>query len=320
MYKLFLFKFLPLVLALGLGVAPMFAQNQTTERAKNRAKYRTNQRVDQKIDQGVDRALDKVEGLFRRKNRSSAESPTAEPSTSESQQGDNTDEESMQELPVGGIFGGLRSKDFEPFENPVAMSFVMDVSVTNKRGKTDEMQINCTFDTWQTGMQTSTDDGEMRLILDNKEGYLTVITKDQDGELTAMRMQQRAYDLSDVEPDPDNYTVRATGNTRKIDGYQCSEYIIEHEDGTTTSWVTKDLDIDYADFVRAMASQASASRQKILSGQPNYGYEGFPILSTTVSKDGKETTIMHIKDILIGDQIDRSIFDIEGVKVTNLGF
>ena len=136
----------------------------------------------------------------------------------------------------------------------------------------------------------------MRLLLDNKEGYVTIVSEDEEGEATAMKMRQRSYDYSEIEPEESSYTMRATGRTRVINGYLCSEYIIEHEGGTTTTWLTKDLDLDYEDFVRAMASQASATRSNMSSGQQAFPYEGFPIETTTVSSNGKESTTMLVKD------------------------
>jgi len=286
---------------------------QTGDRVKNRAENRANQRVDQKVDQAVDRTVDKIEGLFRKKKNT--EDPNQEEVPGEA---DNTSEAETAEMPGGGIFGGANTNGkFEPYENPVPMSFSMDVTSTNSRGKEDQAIIHLTLDTRATGMVMESEDGNARVLFDNQDGFMTVISENK-GELQGFRMRQPQMDYTKAIPEEGEYTITATGNSRVIDGYNCQEYLIESEDGTTHSWVTTELDVDMAAMARAMTAQARQTKKS--GGQQFYNIEGFPIESTTVSKNGKETTVSHFYNVKIGADIDKSVFDTSGVTITSLGF
>jgi hypothetical protein len=286
---------------------------QTGDRVKNRAENRANQRVDQKVDQAVDRTVDKIEGLFRKKKNT--DDPNQEEVPGEA---GSTSEAETAEMPSGGIFGGANGNGkFEPYENPVPMSLSMEVTSTNSRGKEDQAIIHFTFDTWATGMTMVSEDGNARVLFDNQDGFMTVISESK-GELQGFRMRQPQMDYTKAIPEESEYTITATGNSRVIDGYNCQEYLIESEDATTNSWVTTELDVDMAAMARAMTAQARQAKKS--GGQKFYNLKGFPIESTSVSKNGKETTISHFYNVKIGGDIDKSVFDTSGVTITSLGF
>jgi len=295
----------------------LLGQTNGKEGAKDRVENRTNQRIDQRIDQGVDRTLDKIEGLFRRKkDRSNQEENTPEDSSDivEYDEEEMSEEEEKQasdflaSLNIGG--------KFEPFENLMKMNITMDVSTVNRKGKTDNVTIEYTLDTWATAIVMTSEENKVRLLMDNKEGYQTIITEEK-GEIQAMRMRQMAYDISDFTPEESEFTVTETGKTRTIDGYHCREYLIEHEDGNTNSWVTSDIDIDMMGVRKALASQA---KNRKIPTQNYFEIEGFPVEATTVSANGKETTTIHFHTIKTGADTNLDVFDTTGIEVMSIGF
>ena len=145
------------------------------------------------------------------------------------------------------------------------------------------------------------------------------LIEEQEGQEQAMKMRQRGMDMASVQPSDDEYTITDLGNTRVIDGYNCREYLIEHEDGTTNTWMTTDLDIQLETLARAFASQSGSDQNQQMQ-QRFYDIDGFPIEATTVSKNGKETTYMRYSNILLGEHIDRSVFNTEGIEIMDLGF
>lgn len=303
---------------LGMCLALVFvttvAQAQVTDRAKNRAENRANQRVDQKVDQAVDKAADKLESLFKKKQETTPE-PTDDTSGAES----TTDEASQEQAApsMGKILGGLgMGGKFEPYQNEVLMNMSMDITTANARGKEDKMTMHLTLDTWATGINAVTEDGQNRILLDNKEGSMTVITTSKDGT-QGFKMRQPVFEDTALEPDDTDVKITDLGNTRTIDGYKCREYLIEHEEGTSNAWLTKDLDIDPTIMARAFATQARQAKQKNTMNFQKM--EGFPIEVTTVSKNGKDTTVAHYYNIKIGN-IDKSVFDTSGVEIMSLGF
>ncbi|MEZ4986713.1 MAG: DUF4412 domain-containing protein [Saprospiraceae bacterium] len=216
--------------------------------------------------------------------------------------------------PFGGIsFGG----EFEPYQNEVLLSMSIDITNTNARGKEDKATVHYTLDTWQTGLRMEAEEAQTRIILDNEKGYMTVVTASKDQAPTGMRMRQRSFKTEDAVMDETEMTVTETGRTRVIDGYNCREYKIEHEHGTTHSWITNDLDLDPMVMAKAFAAQAGQGKK---GGPAMYDIAGFPIESTTVSKNGKDTSLVHFYNIRLGDDRDMSVFDLSGIEVMNMGF
>lgn len=295
-----------LLMCLALALTTTIAHAQVTEPSKDRADNRTNQ---QKVDQTLDKAADKLESLFKKKSQSTTE-PTEEQANPEAP----TEEQSAPNM--GGIFGSLgMGGKFEPYQNEVQMNMSIDITTTNARSKSDKMTMHITLDTWATGINAITDDGQSRILLDNKEGYMTVITTNEDGT-QGFKMRQPVFNADEMAQDDAAFKVTDLGNIRTIDGYKCREYLIEHEEGTTNIWLTKDLDLDPDVMFRALAAQAKQARQKnTLAFQQ---LQGFPIEATTVSKNGKDTTLAHYYNIKLGN-IDKSVFDTSGVEIMNMG-
>lgn len=306
-----------LLMCLALALTTTIAHAQVTDRAKNRAEDRANQRVDQKVDQAVDKAAEKLESLFKKKSQS-----TTEPAEEQIEQTNPsaTPDESTEQQPapnMGGIFSSLgMGGKFEPYQNEVLMNMSMDITTTNARGKSDKMTMHMTLDTWATGINAVTEDSQSRILLDNKEGQMTVITTTKDGT-QGFKMRQPVIEDTELAAEEATFKVTDLGNTRTIDGYKCREYLIEHEEGTTNIWLTKDLDIDPTVMARALAAQAKQARQK--NTMTFQKMEGFPIEATTVSKNGKDTTFAHYYNIKLGN-IDKSVFDTSGIEIMNLGF
>lgn len=283
------------------------------ERIKNRAENRANQRVDQKVDQAVDKAAGAIEGLFRRKGKNSNNE------TEPTETGDQPEEtSSTAESEQGGILSRLsNNREFEPYENPILMNLSADITTIDKRGKENKVTVHYTFDTWATGMKLVSEEGTARILLNNQEGDMTIISEN-DGETQGMKMRQPSINYEELMPDQSEYTITPLDNFREIDGYNCREHLIEHEEGTTNAWITTDIDIDPEVIMRAMASQMR--QKKNSSSQQLFNIPGLPIESTTVSANGKETVIARYYDLKFGDDIDKSIFDTSGVNIVNMGF
>ena len=281
------------------------------ERVKNRAENKANQRVDQKVDQAVDKAADAIEGLFRRKKKDEPETPTEEGEVLE----DSTPDANTSEGGFSGInFGG----EFESYQNPIKMNMSMDMVSTNKRGQVQNLTMHYTFDTWATGMEMISEDGTTRILMDNKEGKMTMITED-DGKTQGILMRQPRVDYGDFVPDESEFTITDLGNTKVIYGYNCKEYLIEHEEGTTNAWLTTDLEVDRDAIMRAMSAQMRQKRNSNFSTSV-FAVEGFPIESTTVSENGKETVKMTYYNLKFGDDVNMDVFDTSGIEILNMGF
>ncbi len=318
-----------LILLLALCTCTMgFSQTRAEKRAKNRA----NQNVDRKIDQSVDKAFNKIEGLFKKKKKKKKEeTKTTDTKTSEDQTDEQKEAEAevqSQEM-VSNILKrmGGNNEPWEPIKNEYLFSFDADVTITDKKNKVEKSHIQYVFDTWHTGMIYTLEDGNVvQMVMDNQEGSITMVM-DEDGKKQGVKMRQPnvKYDESDFDhPDADEITMKKTGRTKTTEGgYFAHEYEMTSPDGTGTVWVTKDIPMDLMFAMQSALARSSKGNQKKRQQTPtfnNFGVEGFPVENHFVNKDGKEKVDMVMKNIKMGDKIDKTALDTKGIKVMDMGF
>lgn len=201
-------------------------------------------------------------------------------------------------------------------KNEQPISFVMEIEEFKKGKSKGKSLVKMTLDNWKTAIQTSDAAGESTalMIFDNKKGTVLTIT-DADGERSGVEIKQPKVRVRGGSAD--DYEVNRTGETKTIDGAVCEKYIITHKDGTTTSWVTDDYGIIYGEMIAPLFSRMKNSPQQM---EELNEMEGIPIESRTISKDGKTETVMFVKDIKKDAAIDRSVFEVDDVKVMSLNF
>ncbi|GJM33705.1 MAG: hypothetical protein DHS20C18_27060 [Saprospiraceae bacterium] len=301
-----------LVLALSTTLC-LNAQSRVEQRAKNRA----NQNVDREIDKAVDKTFDKVGDIFKKKKKKKKEADL-ETVEEEEVMTEEEIERQRQEM-ITRMMGGGSSEDWEPIKNEFQISFDAEIKNLTK-GKEEIMHATYTFDTWKTGMTLKTEnEEEMRMILDNQEGSMTTIME-QDGKKQGYKMRQQVVNMADNVTD-DDIKITKTSETKTINGYFCTKYIVEMDHGTSSAWITQDIKLD---FNMLMQSMRVKQQKKQKSGGINLsayqGLEGMPIQTTYVSKNNKETSIVTMSNIKTGDKINRKTLDTSGVEIMSMGF
>ena len=327
-----------MALFLSLGIFAQTTAERAGARVKNRAENKANSRVDQKVDRAVDDAFSAVGNLFKKKKKkdTGAADPDAPAHTAK-----NSPRPAASPPPAGGgaadadeaeNYGNIMnggSDPWVPYTNPVSFSLTMDVTEIKKNGKENKSTIKMAVVSDQFGIHMFSekmDGASTRMILNTEDGKTTMVTTTKKGETSAFRMRMpgmgKMMDKANAEIEEGRFTFDATGERKQVDGYDCEKIIVKDtKEGTTTvSWVTEDLNFDAQEVYRSFAGMAGASRGK----GPNPasmagGYKGFPIESTTT--DGDKTFRMNFKDIKIGEgEMDKSMLDLTGVKVMNMGF
>lgn len=292
------------------------ATERAKERAKNRAENRANRKVDQKIDGAVDDAFDAIGSLFKKKKKKKNKGGAAEEPTTDDQPAANR---------TGGLFGG---GNWEPYTNPVSFSVQMEMTEVKKNGKATASNMSMAVVSDKFGILfKEQDSGEStRMILNTQDGKTTMITTDKKGKTEGFRMKMpgiRSLASDANEETMEGITFENTGETKVIDGYNCTKYIVNDSKNniTTESWVTTDANINAQDIFAGMmnAFGAQANKQKGPANGLAGGYEGFPIL--TISDDGKSTYTCRYRNLKVGEaSMDKSILDVSNVKIQSLGF
>ena len=234
-------KWLTTLATLLLCCVALTAQNQAEEYGKKkaeRAKNRTENRADNKVDRAVDRAVDNVfngvEDMFKKKKKKNKD-------TDASTDTGDTDEMSDQEAAdfMSGMFGGKADvADSYTFD----LNIDYDLKVTDKKGETETMQSTMQFpkDGAFLGTAMSVEGaGNFQSVMDLDRMVNIMITSEEQAMVMNMkkvfeRMEKRA--AKEMEEDQ-NVSVRKTGVTKMIAGYETHEFEIKDEEEGTTSLV-----------------------------------------------------------------------------------
>jgi len=104
--------------------------------------------------------------------------------------------------------------------------------------------------------------------------------------------------------------ITPTKETKIIEGYKCTKYIITSNENISDVWITKDVKLSYKEFFKAMSAMAQGKNS---ANSKFDNLEGFPILieSTDKTKGKNATTRMVFKNIKEGVVTDE-MFSTEG--------
>lgn len=209
--------------------------------------------------------------------------------------------------------------DFKPIENKQPVSFRMQTEFFKKGKSKGKSDIMMTMDTWKMAMEIDTEGEEMLMVMDNKKGTMITVTGSGDQRQGFEMKQPKVKIKEGADLNNGDFTVKKTGNTKTINGLKCEEYIVETDDGTTTAWVTKDYGLNYTSMMTPFVSRLK-KKPANLENSDIYDMEGIPVESRTISKDGKEETLMYITDVKKDNAIDRSVFNLNDVEIMSLNF
>lgn len=314
-----------LTLVAMISVGTLSSAQSAGKKIENRAKRRAEYKVNREVDKSVDKAIDNVfDGLFgKKKKKPKKEDQTTVPGGAAGQEDsevyDEAEKQRKSQEAVAGMMGGAKRGNWVPVRNDYPISFNMLIT-SEQKGKEEVTNVRYTLDTWVLGMamQPESEGEEMLLLMDNENGTMTTVME-KDGKRQGYRMNRSAIDYDAYSQDQEETKITATGNTKMIDGYFCREYLIEHREGTTNAWMTKEIQADFGKLYLGFSGSPAGKGQQKNDQLFKYKDYGMMLEGTTVSKNGKETTRILISNLKTGDQIDRSILDLSNVEIMGIG-
>ncbi|MBB4080368.1 hypothetical protein GGR28_003002 [Lewinella aquimaris] len=228
--------------------------------------------------------------------------------------------------PLPGHQSATDNNSFDPIVGDKTFSMVMTVTSTKKNGKVQvaTMRLGAMPDHFAMIVMDDEQGAVSQMIYNTEDDKTTMITTDKKGRKQGfrMRMPKIGKTVAEKAEEMSEYiTFTRTGERKTIDGYDCEKIIVtdSKHNTTTESWVTQDIDLSYAEVFGGIANLSGVGKQQFqLPGGTEAPIEGFLIQSFT--DDGKSITETHITDIRLGDDIDRSLFDTQGVTIQELGF
>jgi len=199
-------------------------------------------------------------------------------------------------------------------------SYTMKFTSKDKKGKTSTGEIKSAFDEYQMAtIPTFSDDKEMNLrsIFDLKENTMTMLFVDvKKNKKNGMMMKMPNVTVSgNTATTTVTSTIQKTAETKIIDGYKCTKWIISYSDGAKCeSWVTKDITLNSAESVSYFTTGMKGKKSPINTECANIN--GCAIESYYTSSDGT-TVFMKTTDIKKGKP-DASFFTTSGYEITDV--
>lgn len=289
-----------------------------TNKYEERGKQKVENRVDQKVDQAMDKALNKIEGLFKKKNKTTT-SPRVESEPEVSSEREDVDELSEEEKEAAAkimesVYGEPDDSDYGISENEFVGRFTIEFShyKNEKLDKSSPVMIDYNMSKSKTSMKMRSKDERIgNFIIDLSENTIIIVTEDK-GRKQGVKMKRPKAKV--IENVLDDFTAQRTGEFKTIDGYKCEKviYTDTKRDAVTTAWVTQDVNLDWKNLAESMSS----GRMKV-KGPSMTWIQGFPIESETIENGGKERHTMKASNIKPGMN-DSEAFDTSGVEIISV--
>lgn len=136
------------------------------------------------------------------------------------------------------------------------------------------------------GIMTEMQGNDMSMIFDAANETMIMLN---EKDKTAMVMPSRfgsAMAAKQTEA-ASTATITKTGNTKKILGYNCEEYLIQDEKHKSNVWITTEIKLDYTKLSKAIGGQKGSA-----SGSSEFDGQGMMMEMTSYNKKGEAETHM----------------------------
>lgn len=174
------------------------------------------------------------------------------------------------------------------YENSYSFDQQFTYEIEDPADKKNEKQ-QVTYGYSETAIYTRMSDTKISVITDVKnEAMITFDEEEKAATVMSSRWMSGMMEkqMSKSNEASSKATVTRTGQTKKILGYTCEEYIIQDEKSKTVCWITKEIEIDY------MKTFGSMSKGTPVSGLS--GIEGQGMLMEMTGYDKKGEADVHM--------------------------
>ncbi len=251
--------------------------------------------VEKKVEKEVDKKIDEVaDSIVRAMDNE-------EPMTAEEKKEAEDNRRKAGNL-MGSMMGGINKVDL-----PATFDFDyrIKMEMEDEKGKITYMTTFLNDNSSVMGYELKNDDmkgaNNQFMVMDFEKEYMATFSEDK-GKKIAMSMPlpmnmitSMAAEKMEDQQDDKNYSIEKTGNTKTINGYSCTEYIITDDENIQNVWMTKDVEVNTGFF--NLLSQMMKEKQKVEN--PMIG-EGYPILIEMIEKKKNKKSYIRTQEIKEG--------------------
>ncbi len=274
--------------------------NQSGQRATNRADQNVNNKVNSEVDKAVDNAFNKLWGNDKdKKDNNAGTDSTSSDSEGSTAVPDNAANKAM--MKSMGISTDVKVDDNYKYSGNIKMT----VQSWDDKGKSEgEIKYTTYINQDNTGFAmefNQPEKGRTFMIFDYKNGKMIMMApegNDKTGivmEWQGLADSLKQFDYTEPQADDQiedfskfNQNLKRTGNTKRIAGYKCDEYIYDDETSNGVLWMTDELPPElWANMFSSNAYSASSMGF----------YGGFVMEMDAKQKDSQERTTMLVNEV-----------------------
>lgn len=230
------------------------------KKAKEAAERVIERKAEEKVEKTVESTIDTVLNAPNTKKASKTEKKANSP-----------EEKSTHTTAFPGtIFSGGNVTYEEKYIFPVTATIELEDATAQVKKMTMKQGYG------EQAILTEMESGENPIIVDmkNEAAILLDINRGTAQIMSLTWMQKMMGNQSSEEELELKPTVAKTGNSKKMNGYMCYEYLITHNEGTINAWYAPKVPFHYQDYLRGMAKMFSKKTEEnpsqLLSTE--YGY------------------------------------------------
>lgn len=287
------------------------AANQAVESTQNRANKEVEKKVDKEVNKAIDNLIKEKEDSLKKNNSTSTDTPENTGS------GESVPPSLSRMMGAFGSKADVKHKDVYQYTAQVVMEIEMVDGEGNKMAPmTSEIFVNEKNN--DVGMRSSGGPSGNACLIFDYENKCTLVLSDEGGRKSGFATVLNGDELKKYVPEEEQSTTdsedncfKKTGKSKTINSYSCVEYLCDNEEGSTSVWVTNDLDRKINRFFNT----GMANNQNGNSGKTNF--DGAPVLYHFKSKKDKSEskTLLKSFDLNKSNSISTVGYELMGISL-----
>ncbi|MEM9897494.1 MAG: DUF4412 domain-containing protein [Bacteroidota bacterium] len=308
--------FFPIVIILTLFLTSWHIEGHAQiNRLRRKLDEKIDRKIEQKAEELADRILDKaLEGdSTDMSNRSD----------------DSTRFDRLRNMPFGeaDYDATIEPQDgdqiYEVEPNEFTGSLTITTESFKKNGKPQDgspFVMEMSIIAYQFAMETPTEDKSNETsvtVFDSRTRKIATKIDGKEGkQAIIIKIPSTAFDVEDEDMANGDYTIKATGATKTVEGYLCKEYRYDSDDYEGLVWIAEDFPINYAKLFGTVTFNNSKNGNS-QTYENIFPSDGAPIESYSTNKKTGEKSSWKISNIREG-QVNEELFSLKGYPARDM--
>ncbi len=157
----------------------------------------------------------------------------------------------------------------------------------------------------------------MKMMIDRSQSDFFILMNKNDQKIAMKRSLENARSMSKKASDMDEKSIKKTGKTKTIKGYECRLYKINGKQYKGDAWVTDELALDMKRMFNMMQQNPSRGQKSGSMVPEKYPEDGVTMKSNMEKKNEDGEVMMEMKSIE-EKSVSEDHYDISDYKVMDM--